>query len=101
MTAEVKTLNECNDKLVTALTLEPSSIASELLAKYLIPLSVMEEMQVLGVTDRQKAIKLVSAVITAVRLNPQKYHVLIGVLNNDPSRNDIVKILTTAYQRSE
>ena len=99
--AEVKTLNECNNDLITALSLEPLHIASELLAESLIPSSIMEEMQVLGVSNQQKAAKLIFAVMSAVKLNPQKYHVLVDVLKNDPSRDDIVKILATTYQSSK
>ena len=99
--AEVKTLNDCNDKLISALSLEPSNIASELLAKRLIPPRIMDEMQVLGIADRQKASQLVTAVRSAVELNPQNYHVFISVLNNGPSRKDIVKILAASYQSSK
>ena len=99
--AEVKTLNDCNDKLITALSLEPSNIASELLAKSLIPSTIMEEMQVLGITDRKKASQLVTAVRSAVEINPQNYRVFISVLKNEPSRQDMVKILTASYQSSK
>ena len=99
--AEVKTLNDSNDKLITALSLEPSNIASELLAKSVIPSSVVDQMQVLGIADRQKASKLVTAVRSAVEINPQNYHIFIEVLKNEPSRKNIVEILTVSYQSSK
>lgn len=58
-------------------------------------------MRVLGVTDREKASELVTAVMSAVELNSQNYHVFVGVLKRGPSRKDIVDILTAAYQKSK
>ena len=99
--AEVKTLNECYPKLTTALSLEPLTIASELFAQNLIPSSMMDEMLLPVVTSKQKASKLVTAVRSAVEINPGNYKVFVDVLEKEPSRKDIVKILAAAYQRSK
>ena len=96
--AEVKTLNECNYKLTIALSTEPLTIASELLAKNLIPVGIMDEMHLFTFTDRQKASKLVTAVRNAVELNPENYKVFVDVLEKEPWCRDIVTILTATYQ---
>ena len=99
--AEVKTLNECNPELTTALSLEPLTIASELFAWNLIPSSIMDEMLLPAVTSEQKASKLVTAVRSTVEINPGNYKVFVDVLEKEPSCKDIVQILAAAYQRSK
>jgi hypothetical protein len=60
----------------------------------------MEKMQIHGITDRERAFDLLTAVRSTVQLNSRKYHIFISVLKNGPSRKDIVDILTAAYQNS-
>lgn len=101
MTAELKTLIECSDKLITALSLEPLYIATELFARGIISQIIMDKMLVLGITDRQKAVELVTVVRNAVELNSQNFHTFVEILKYEVSRKDIVDILTAAYQHSK
>ena len=97
--AEMKTLLECNDKLITALSSNPVGTAGALVAKGLITTNIEAEMLLPAIANHNKATKLAISVRDMVRPNPKNYHVFVDVLSEEPANDDIVKILDSTYQR--
>lgn len=97
--AEIRTLTECNDQLIVALSGNPLETAGALLARGLITSNVQSEM-LLPTTGKTKATKLIMAVRNIVQINPNKYHEFVNVLRNEPTNEDIVNILNSTYEKN-
>ena len=80
---EYKTVLSCFDKLVTALKLDPLTVANELVAEGLIP-------PVDGSVDAQKLAQLLR---DKIKLTPKRYYDVIKVFSRHEWLGDIVDIL--------
>ena len=81
-----------NDKLVTALSLDPQGISRILLAKGLIPEHTEAQMQQSS-TSCEKATILVSTVRQLVKISPKQFHVFLDILSQQAWMKDTTEEL--------
>ena len=81
-----------NDKLITALSLDPQGISRILLAKGLIPEHTESQMQQTS-TSCEKATILVSTVRQVVKISPKQFHVFLDILSKQAWMKDIMEEL--------
>ena len=81
-----------NDKLITALSLDPQGISSVLLAKGLIPEHTEAQMQQ-STTPYEKATILVSTVRQVVKIAPKQFHVFLDILSYQAWTKNIMEVL--------
>ena len=82
-----------NDKLVTALSLDPQGITRILLAKGLIPEHTEALMQQGSGTSCEKAAILVSTVRQVIKMSPKRFHAFLEILAEQTLMKDIVEEL--------
>ena len=85
----------CNDKLITALSLDPQGIAGVLLAKGLIPENTEAQMHQHS-TPREKATILVTAVRQRIEVSPKRFHDFLDILTKEEWTKDILEILRSS-----
>ena len=95
---EFTTVLECNMELGTALSLDPGSIATLLLAKGFISEDVESKMRNYVHTNNYKASILVEAVRNKVKLNQKNFKEFLEILHKFRWTNDIEKILLDKYK---
>ena len=92
---EYRTLLECLSSLVTALKLDPASIADELAARGLVPpLKDMAEQK----TNVEQARQLAGIILDRVSLVPSRYNDIMSVLSKHQWLEDIVNIIQTTFR---
>ena len=89
-----------NDKLVTALSLDPQGIASILLAKGLISEHTEAEMQQSS-TSSEKATILVTAVRQVIKISPRQFHVFLDILSEQVWMKDITEELKSCIDHEQ
>ena len=82
----------CNDKLVTALSIDPQGLAGTLLAKGLIPEHTESQIRQCP-TPREKAIILVTTVRQRISIAPKRFHEFLDILSEHTWTKDIVEVL--------
>ena len=82
----------CNDKLVTALSLDPESIAGVLLAKGLIP-EITEAQMRQCFTPYEKATILVSSVRQMIEIAPKRFQEFLDILSEQVWSKSIMNVL--------
>lgn len=82
----------CNDKLVTALSLDPQGIAGALLTKGLIPENTEAQMRQYS-TPREKATILVATVRQRIEVAPKRFRDFLDTLSKQEWTKDILEIL--------
>ena len=82
-----------NDKLITALSLDPQGISRILLAKGLIPEHTEAQMQQGSGTSCEKATILVTTVRQVIKMSPKRFHAFLDVLAEQALMKDIVEEL--------
>ena len=82
----------CNDKLITALSLDPQRIAETMLAKGLIPENTEAQMRQCS-TPREKATILVSTVRHRVEIAPKRFDEFVKILAGHEWTKDILDVL--------
>ena len=82
----------CNDKLITALSLDPQGIAEVLLAKGLIPENTEAQVRQYS-TPREKATILVTTVRQRIEVAPKQFQELLDILSKQEWTKDILEIL--------
>ena len=99
-TAETQALSECREKLIIGFSCNPLGTATALLGKGLIDGETESRMQISSLTPREKATALVQDLIRHFRMKPtpEKFQEFIGVLKQNFSNKDLVKILEDKYQ---
>ena len=83
----------CNDKLITALSLDPQGISRILLAKGLIPEHTDVQTQQSSGTSFQKATILVSTVRQMIKISPRQFYVFLDILSEQVWMKDIIEEL--------
>jgi hypothetical protein len=78
---------------VKTLALNLSTISNELCARSFISESTCKEIRTQGVSDEDKAGKLVDNILNQIELKPAKWSELIDILNYDRSHSSIVEKL--------
>ena len=81
-----------NDKLITALSLDPQGISRILLAKGLIPEHTEAQMQQSS-TSCEKATILVTTVRQVVKISPKQFHAFLDILSKQAWMKDIMEEL--------
>lgn len=96
---EIKTMLECNDKLVTAFSSELTSVSAALLAKGLITADLNSRMLNSARIDKVKASELVEGVRKSIEITPnKKFKDFLEVLQTMDSANQgIANILALKY----
>ena len=84
-----------NDKLITALSADPLSIAGVLLAKGLIPEHTEAQMRQ-SFTPREKATILVTTVRQRIEIAPKRFHEFVSILSAQAWTKDIVEMLQSS-----
>ena len=82
-----------NDKLITALSLDPQGISRILLAKGLIPEHTEAQMQHGSGTSCEKAAILVTTVRQVIKMSPKRFHAFLDILAEQALMKDIVEEL--------
>ena len=82
-----------NDKLITALSLDPQGISRILLAKGLIPEHTEAQMQQGSGTSCEKAAILVTTVRQVIKMSPKQFHAFLDILAEQALMKDIVEEL--------
>ena len=82
----------CNDKLITALSLDPQGIAEVLLAKGLIPENTEAQVRQCS-TSREKATILVTTVRQRIEIAPKRFQEFFDILSKQEWTKDIMKVL--------
>ena len=96
--AEHKALLKCTDCITDLLQHQVLSISSKLLEKGLTAKEVHGwVLTSKGVSDREKAARLVASVTDHVKSSPDKYPVFVGILKDEPFFEEAVKNLSSEY----
>ena len=82
----------CNDKLITALSIDPQGIAEVLLAKGLIPENTDAQVRQCS-TPREKATILVTTVRQRIEVAPKRFQEFLDILSKREWTKDIMKVL--------
>ena len=82
-----------NDKLITALSLDPQGISRILLAKGLIPEHMEAQMQQGSGTLCDKAAILVTTVRQVIKMSPKRFHAFLDILAEQALMKDIAEEL--------
>ena len=85
-----------NDKLITALSLDPQGISRILLAKGLIPEHTEAQMQQSS-TSCEKATILVTTVRQVVKISPKQFHAFLDILSKQAWMKDIMEELKSCH----
>ena len=90
----------CNDKLVTALSLDPEGIAGILLAKELIPENTEAQVRQCS-TPREKATILVTTVRQRIKVAPKRFQEFLDILSKQEWTKDIMKVLQSCISHKQ
>ena len=94
--AEHKALLKCANGLSDLLQHDVVSISSQLLETGLVTKEVHDwVLTALGVSNKQKAARLVSCVADQVKASSEKYDLFIDLLKKEPALQDAVEILSS------
>ena len=97
--AEHKALLKCANGLSDLLQHDVVSISSQLLETGLVTKEVHDwVLTTLGVSNKQKAARLVSCVVDQVKASSENYELLIGVLKKEPSLQGAVEMLPSSKE---
>ena len=92
-----KVMVHCHDKLVTALSSDPQSVANTLVAKGFIPPNISEIMH-LNIIPQEKATILVEAIRGQIKIAPRRFHEFVNILKDDKWTENIAAILLSTYR---
>ena len=96
--AEHRALLKCTDCITNLLQHQVLSISSKLLAKGLTTKEVHSwVLTSMGVSNEEKAARLVSCVTDHVKSSPEKYPVFVDILKDEPFFKEAVKNLSSEY----
>ena len=96
--AEHKALIQCTSALTSLLQHNLDPVASNLLSLGLITEEVFGWLLTSqGVSNLNKAQRLISCVTDRVKGSPEGFHSFVGVLSEDPFFEDVVQKLLTTY----
>ena len=96
--AEHGALTKCAGCITDLLQHQVLSISIKLLEKGLTTKEIHDwVLTAKGVSDREKAAKLLSSVTDQVKRFPEKYAIFVGVLKADPFFKEVVENLSSEY----
>ena len=99
--AEHRTMLQCTSSLTALLQHNLTSISAKLLARGLITDEVSDWMLTAqGISNRDKAQRMVSCVTDRVKGSPQRFQSFVDVLSEEPYFEEVVQKLTTTYNNS-
>ena len=99
--AEHRTMLQCTSSLTGLLQHNLTSVSAKLLARGLITDEVSDWMLTAqGVSNRDKAQRMVSCVTDRVKGSPQRFQSFVDVLNEEPYFEEVVQKLTMTYNNS-
>ena len=90
----------CNDKLITALSLDPEGIAGVLLAKGLIPENTDAQVRQCS-TPREKATILVTTVRQRIEIAPKRFEEFLDILSKQEWTKDILEIFKSCSGKAD
>ena len=96
---EKETLRKCNAEINKALANNTDLVwfANCLFAKSFITDIQQSNVQNIGVGDYAKASKLMESVMAQVSITPSKYDQFLGILEEEPALDDLLKLLNSTY----
>ena len=95
-----KAVLTCHDKLVSALSPDPCTIAGILMANGFIPPEIQAKMLFTSSTPHEKATILVTVLREKIKIAPKGFHELMKILSELTWTKDIAETLQSAYQGS-
>ena len=95
---EVKSILIRTHDLVTAVSIEPLSVAGILLSKGFISGEIMSKMLIVTYTPTEKAAILIEAVRNKITIVPTKFTEFLGILSEQTSTQEVVESLYSTYQ---
>lgn len=100
---EKETLRKCTAEINKALTYNTDLIwfANCLFAERFITDIQKSNVQSIGVGDYSKASKLMESVMAQVSITPSKYDEFLGILEEEPALDDLVKLLNKTYGKDQ
>ena len=97
--AEHKSLVKCASGLTDLLQHNILSVSAKLLEKGLVTKDVHDSVLTEGVSNHNKAAKLVSCVADRVKGSPRRFHDFIDVLKGDSYFDDIVQKIISIHSK--
>ena len=95
---EYKALDRFIHKLTIAFKASHLEIATELVAKGIVPQVVLDKALATGVDDGTKATRIVKTLLDQVQVCPEKYHDFMALSSfNDPSFRSLRDEITVVY----
>ena len=94
---EYKALDRFIHKLTTAFKASHITIATELVAKGIVPRDVLDKALTVGVDDGTKATLIVKCALDQIQVCPEKYHNFMASCFNDPSFRLLHEEITSVY----
>ena len=95
---ECSAMISCNSELISALSIDPLSIAGILLSKGLISEEINAKMLISTFTNREKSTILVNTLREKIKLNPLHFYELIDLFFECQLAQDIADVLLDTYQ---
>ena len=95
---EVKSILIRTHDLVTAVSIEPLSVAGILLSKGFITAEIMSRMLIASYTPTEKAAILIEAVRNKITIAPTKFTEFLAILSEQTSTQEVVESLYSTYQ---
>ena len=90
-------LKAVSDKMVSAISIDPPSVAQTLFAKGLITRNNIESLQNQAKTDQEKARELVKIVLKLVDTFSENYEVFLEVIDEHPWLENLAKLIHKTY----
>ena len=100
---EKETLRKCTAEINRALAYNTDLVwfANRLFAERFITDIQKSNVQSIGVGDYSKASKLMESVMAQVSITPSKYAEFLGILEEEPALDDLVKLLNKTYGKDQ
>ena len=100
--AEYQAFSWCVSDLTSLLKHNHLSVSSKLLERGLVTDEVYSwALSASGVSDLEKASRVLSCVSTRIKASPQLFHDFIGILSEDVFYKDVVDRLKSLYSKSD
>ena len=100
---ERETLQKCTAEINRTLAYQTNLVwfANRLFAEKFITVSQQSNIQDIGIGDYSKASKLMELVKSQVSITPSKYDEFLGILEEEPALEDLVKLLNKTYGKDQ
>ena len=97
LSAASEAFRKCSADLIRGIQ-DPELLTWELYSDDIVSEMVVDEVNVVALSDMQRKTKLLNAVRTQITVHPAKFQNLLWTLRRQPSLKDVAEKLKTAYE---